>query len=36
MAISDAQASQPNDYIDEDGLSEKYKIPPRTAQRWRA
>ena len=24
------------EYIDEDGLSERYLIPPRTAQRWRA
>jgi Helix-turn-helix domain len=26
----------PGEYIDEDGLSERYLIPPRTAQRWRA
>jgi hypothetical protein len=24
------------EYVDEAGLSEKYLIPPRTAQRWRA
>ena len=24
------------EYIDEDGLYERYLIPPRTAQRWRA
>ncbi len=24
------------EYIDEDGLCERYLIPPRTAQRWRA
>ena len=24
------------EYIDEEGLSERYLIPPRTAQRWRA
>ena len=24
------------EYIDEGGLAEKYLIPPRTAQRWRA
>lgn len=26
----------PAEYIDEGGLSERYLIPPRTAQRWRA
>lgn len=26
---------QANEYIDEDGLAERYLIPPRTAQRWR-
>ena len=25
-----------NEYVDEDGLAERYLIPPRTAQRWRA
>lgn len=25
-----------SEYIDEDGLHERYLIPPRTAQRWRA
>jgi hypothetical protein len=25
-----------NDVLDEDGLYERYLIPPRTAQRWRA
>jgi len=25
-----------NEYFDEDGLQERYLIPPRTAQRWRA
>ncbi len=24
------------EYIDEDGLHERFLIPPRTAQRWRA
>jgi hypothetical protein len=24
------------EYLDEDGLYERYLIPPRTAQRWRA
>jgi hypothetical protein len=28
--------SQPVEYIDEDGLYERYLIPPRSAQRWRA
>ena len=26
----------PSEYLDEDGLHERYLIPPRTAQRWRA
>jgi hypothetical protein len=37
MAISQfASAPQPSEYIDEDGLNERYHIRPRTAQRWRA
>jgi hypothetical protein len=31
-----AQEYQTGEYIDEDGLYERYLIPPRTAQRWRA
>jgi len=27
---------QPSEYLDEDGLCERFLIPPRTAQRWRA
>lgn len=27
---------QPAEYLDEAGLFERYLIPPRTAQRWRA
>lgn len=27
---------QAGEYVDEDGLAERYLIPPRTAQRWRA
>ena len=26
----------PSEYIDEEALYERYLIPPRTAQRWRA
>ena len=33
MATTDHQQSE---YIDEDGLSERYLIPARTAQRWRS
>ena len=33
MATTDYQQSE---YIDEDGLSERYLIPPRPAQRWRS
>jgi hypothetical protein len=25
-----------DEYLDEDSLSEEFKIPPRTAQRWRS
>jgi hypothetical protein len=25
-----------NEYVDEDGLRDRYLIPPRTAQRWRS
>ncbi len=31
-----ASDHRPSEYIDEDGLYERYLIPPRTAQRWRA
>ena len=31
-----SQEHQPAEYVDEDGLYERYLIPPRTAQRWRA
>ena len=34
MAITQERLS--GDYIDEEGLSTEYLIPPRTAQRWRA
>jgi len=27
---------EPAEYLDEDGLYQRYQIPPRTAQRWRA
>ena len=27
---------QPHEYLDENGLADRYSIPPRTAQRWRA
>ena len=33
---SDRPHSAAAEYIDENGLSERYLIPPRTAQRWRA
>jgi hypothetical protein len=37
MATSEPRsAPQPREYIDEDGLDERYDIRPRTAQRWRA
>ena len=36
MATAQAELVQTHEYIDEDGLSERYLIPPRTAQRWRA
>lgn len=36
MANQDAPAEINHQvYLDEDGLHEKYKISPRTAQRWR-
>ncbi len=28
--------NRPSEYLDEDGLHERFLIPPRTAQRWRA
>jgi len=31
-----AEPIQAGEYIDEEGLAEKYHIPPRTAQRWRS
>ena len=30
-----ASGSRSGEYVDEDGLAERYLIPPRTAQRWR-
>jgi hypothetical protein len=27
---------RPNEYVTEQGLHERYMIPPRTAQRWRS
>jgi hypothetical protein len=37
MAVSDpASALGTSEYIDEDGLYQRFLIPPRTAQRWRA
>lgn len=37
MAVAPrALAAQPNEYIDEDEPYERFLIPPRTAQRWRA
>ena len=30
------RGGESNTYIDEDGLADRYFIPPRTAQRWRA
>jgi hypothetical protein len=33
MASQEYRAAE---YLDEDGLHERYLIPPRTAQRWRA
>jgi hypothetical protein len=35
MATTLAAAPEPAEYIDEDGLFERYLIAPRTAQRWR-
>jgi hypothetical protein len=34
--MATAPEYQTHEYIDEDGLAERYFIPPRTAQRWRA
>jgi hypothetical protein len=34
--IRNGPQNQPSDYLDEDGLRDRYLIPPRTAQRWRA
>jgi len=37
MAVAHAaQEARPSEYLDEDGLYERFLIPPRTAQRWRA
>jgi hypothetical protein len=35
-SVQTEQDHRPSEYIDEDGLSERFLIPPRTAQRWRA
>ena len=35
MASSDGKPA-PTEYLDEDGLYDRYLIPPRTAQRWRS
>ena len=31
-----APEHRPAEYLDEDGLYQRYLIPPRTAQRWRS
>jgi hypothetical protein len=36
MAANQAAANQAAEYVDEDGLRERYQISPRTAQRWRS
>ena len=37
MAVAHtAQEARPSEYLNEDGLYERFLIPPRTAQRWRA